>query len=156
MGCFKDLVVMLLVTGISVVSAHTQLTCNETSEICEFALDVRFKKTMTDNDNKLVYLHNGSFYRFDTNASDPAPVSSHGVITADGYAVPRLIITINDEMPGPTITVYEGQKLKVRVTNNLHSDAISIHWHGIHWNTMDGRGSICHTVPDTSGTEFYI
>ena len=52
-------------------------------------------------------------------------------IQADGKC--RLIITINAQMPGPTIIAYEGQTLNIIVYNELKNDeGISIHWHGMH------------------------
>ena len=45
----------------------------------------------------------------------------------------RTIITINAQMPGPTIIAHEGQTLNVKVYNELRNEeGISIHWHGIH------------------------
>ena len=44
--------------------------------------------------------------------------------------VERPIVTINDDFPGPTIRVKVGEEVRVKVNNNLPSDAITIHWHG--------------------------
>jgi len=52
-------------------------------------------------------------------------------IQADGRYRP--IITINAQMPGPTIIAHEGQTLNVTVHNELRNEeGVSIHWHGIH------------------------
>ena len=52
-------------------------------------------------------------------------------IQADGKCRP--IITINAQMPGPTIIAHEGQTLNIIVYNELKNDeGISIHWHGMH------------------------
>lgn len=46
--------------------------------------------------------------------------------------------TVNGSLPGPTLRWREGQRVTIRVTNNLHEDS-SIHWHGIILpSTMDG------------------
>lgn len=44
----------------------------------------------------------------------------------------------NGQYPGPTLTVTEGQKVRVNVTNNLPEDT-TIHWHGLDVpNDQDG------------------
>lgn len=65
-------------------------------------------------------------------------------ITVDG-ATFRMIIGVNGQMPGPTLIVYRHQKVRIRVTNKLTSEGISVHWHGMHqkhtpW--MDGVGLV--------------
>ena len=57
----------------------------------------------------------------------------------------RLAIAVNGQIPGPTLIVYEGQNVTVHVKNNLTSEGISVHWHGMHqrgtpW--MDGVGQV--------------
>ena len=61
-------------------------------------------------------------------------------IQADGYFRP--IITINAQMPGPTIIAHEGQVLNITVYNELKNvEGISIHWHGMHQRgTQDADG----------------
>ena len=54
----------------------------------------------------------------------------------------RPIITINGQMPGPTIIANENQRLKITVYNELKNvEGISIHWHGIHHKSMDTQNS---------------
>lgn len=60
--------------------------------------------------------------------------------TADGRTY-RPFIAINGIAPGPTLIVYEGQKMIVSVVNRLISESTSVHWHGMDMiNTpwMDG------------------
>ena len=61
-------------------------------------------------------------------------------ITTDGSFRP--IITVNGQMPGPTIITRENQMLNVTVYNELpNAEGISIHWHGMHQKDtpeMDG------------------
>ena len=52
------------------------------------------------------------------------------VIIMDG--VQRSVVTVNDTIPGPPIIAFEDQELVVHVTNHLLSDAVTIHWHGLH------------------------
>ena len=65
-------------------------------------------------------------------------------ITVDGEF--RSIITINYQMPGPTIIVNENQELSITVHNDLlNGEGISIHWHGMHQKgkyEMDGVAHI--------------
>lgn len=45
----------------------------------------------------------------------------------------RTIITINAQMPGPTIIAHHNQTLNITVYNELRNvEGIAIHWHGIH------------------------
>ena len=61
-------------------------------------------------------------------------------ITTDGEFRP--LITINGQMPGPTIIARPGQYLNITVHNELPNvEGISIHWHGMHQRgtpLMDG------------------
>jgi len=91
------------------------------------------------------------------------------VITADGN-VSRLVIGINGKFPGPRIDAFENQELEITVVNLLHTDTITIHFHGLHqvgrpW--MDGVPYVtqCPILPgqtfvyrikaDPIGTSFY-
>ena len=52
-------------------------------------------------------------------------------IQTDGHF--RTIITINAQMPGPTIIAHHNQTLNITVFNKLRNvEGIAIHWHGIH------------------------
>ena len=52
-------------------------------------------------------------------------------IQTDGHF--RTIITINAQMPGPTIIAHHNQMLNITVFNELQNvEGIAIHWHGIH------------------------
>ena len=73
----------------------------------------------------------------------------------------RLAIAVNGQIPGPTLVVHEGQEVEIRVKNNLTSEGISIHWHGMHqrgtpW--MDGVGQVtqCPIGPQSSFSYRYI
>lgn len=74
----------------------------------------------------------------------------------------------NNQVPGSLIRVNVGDKLRIRVKNNL-PEPTSIHWHGLAIpNRQDGAADITQppiqpeerftyefTVPDTPGTYFY-
>ena len=75
-------------------------------------------------------------------------------MSADGYF--RSLQVFNHQMPGPAIIVYEGQQLIVHLKNDLLSDAVTIHWHGMHqrgtgW--MDGVNFITQ-CPISGGQRF--
>ncbi|XP_077227095.1 laccase 1 [Tasmannia lanceolata] len=43
----------------------------------------------------------------------------------------KLLLTVNGKYPGPTIAVYEGDDVEIKVTNRIAPDNTTIHWHGI-------------------------
>nr|ATI08981.1 laccase I [Monochamus alternatus] len=60
-------------------------------------------------------------------------------VPGDGYK--RAVVTVNRQIPGPTIEVCQGDIIVADVTNMLGSEGTTIHWHGQHQkNTpyMDG------------------
>ncbi|ELU05032.1 hypothetical protein CAPTEDRAFT_125996, partial [Capitella teleta] len=71
------------------------------------------------------------------------PVEVDDIIMADGYQ--RNVIAINGQMPGPVIEVMEGAEVVVEVFNNLLTEGLTIHWHGMHQKKspyMDGAAYI--------------
>ena len=71
-----------------------------------------------------------------------------------------MVIGVNGQIPGPTIIVHEEQMIVIHVHNNLTTDGISIHWHGLHqvgtpW--MDGVGQLtqCHIEASSSFSYIY-
>ncbi len=71
----------------------------------------------------------------------------------------RMAIGVNGHIPGPTIIVYEDQTVVIHVHNNLTTDGVSIHWHGLHqigtpW--MDGVGQLTQCQIDASSSFSYI
>ncbi|KAK2042477.1 multicopper oxidase [Colletotrichum somersetense] len=64
---------------------------------------------------------------------------------------------INGGFPGPTIKANWGDKVRVRVVNNLRTNGTSIHWHGVRQlnnNINDGVNGIteCPIAPGSSKT----
>jgi FtsP/CotA-like multicopper oxidase with cupredoxin domain len=45
--------------------------------------------------------------------------------------VEKLAMTINGPVPGPRIDAVEGDTVVVKLTNNLATEGVVIHWHGI-------------------------
>ncbi|GLT43990.1 hypothetical protein SLA2020_179090 [Shorea laevis] len=69
--------------------------------------------------------------------------------------VKKLVITINGQSPGPTIKAQQGDTIIVELTNNLMTENVAIHWHGIRqkgtpW--FDGTEGVtqCPIVPGTT------
>ncbi|CAC5359437.1 unnamed protein product [Mytilus coruscus] len=55
-------------------------------------------------------------------------------------------------MPGPSIIIYENQKITILVKNHMINEAVTIHWHGIDqlgWPAMDGVAFVsqCPILP---------
>ena len=72
----------------------------------------------------------------------------------------RMAIGVNGQIPGPTIIVHDKQKVVIHVHNNMTSEGMSIHWHGMHqigtpW--MDGVGQVtqCQIGPSSSFSYVY-
>lgn len=72
--------------------------------------------------------------------------------TGGGIVFPA--ITYNGRVPGPTIRVDEGDKLKLVVTNET-TQPTAIHWHGVIVpNSMDGVPFITQAAPIMPGEVF--
>ncbi|XP_030837936.1 laccase-4-like [Strongylocentrotus purpuratus] len=85
--------------------------------------------------------------------------------------VQRPVLAINRQIPGPSIQVCQGDRIRVTVRNALdNSEGLTIHWHGQHQRTsphMDGTSMItqCHIprpqtftydfLADTPGTQWW-
>jgi hypothetical protein len=76
-------------------------------------------------------------------------------ISPDGVERPSVLI--NKAFPGPTIEANYGDWIEVKVTNKLHKEGTTIHWHGMlqqktPW--MDGVPSIqqCPIAPNMTFT----
>lgn len=73
---------------------------------------------------KQIYLINGMAYLACTETYNPWMKSD---VTYRSFYLPYL-----DLFPGPTIEARSGDTLVITVTNDLHEDLITFHWHGIH------------------------
>ena len=147
--------------------------CMAHAEICKFYLEVDEVRTFTSYQKLSVDRPTGialrgaqgvSYY-FDKNGIrlplqsdrtcstwDPDKCTYPQFVDGKTY---RMAISINGLIPGPTLIVYEGQKVIIHVHNNLTTEGISIHWHGMHqrgtpW--MDGVGQVtqCQIGPSSS------
>ncbi|KAI1122880.1 multicopper oxidase [Nemania abortiva] len=79
----------------------------------------------------------------------------NSTLSPDG--VPRLSLTVNGSIPGPTIEADWGDTVVVHVTNGLENNGTSFHWHGIRQKgsvDQDGVASItqCPVAPGEKTT----
>lgn len=104
--------------------------CDPSAESCEYWLVISEKLTMIFQ-RDLVYAHKGELFLYNEHPSNySTEVPFDGVVTADG--VNRMIESVNQSLPGPPIVVYEGQKVIVHIRNTLLSNAVTMHFHGLH------------------------
>ncbi|KAI0205814.1 multicopper oxidase [Astrocystis sublimbata] len=104
-------------------------------------------------------------YSLSTNWYDEAPDTGvireywfelqNKTLSPDGF--PRLALTVNGTVPGPTITGDWGDTFVIHVKNGLQNNGTSIHWHGIRQlnaSDQDGVASItqCPVAPGESMT----
>ncbi|XP_061193997.1 uncharacterized protein LOC133202238 [Saccostrea echinata] len=114
----------------------------------------------TIDEGNPVFLRNGTFMKKTSDAEhgvahlcEEKPVTSEEmeeVITADGNY--RFMFAINNQFPGPTISAYENQRVKIHVYNDLANEAVTFHWHGMSQNGsvyMDGVSMVtqCPILP---------
>eukprot|EP00105_Crassostrea_gigas_P038290 XP_019922438.1 PREDICTED: laccase-like [Crassostrea gigas] len=116
--------------------------CDPDSSECETTLVVENYLTMIHERFSAVFVSNRHIYQYNVkNATMAKPIPNQDVITADGWETPRMVTVVNRSLPAPDIIVYEGQTVKVHVINKMHSDSVTIHWHGLHQHNtpyMDG------------------
>ena len=148
--------------------------CNETAKVCIFNLEIDEIQTFTSYEKLFVNEPTGIATRgfegvgyYINESGIPLPLGDPNAQCAtlnnanctspqfvDGKAY-RMAIAVNGQIPGPTLIVHEGQTVIVHVHNNLTTEGISIHWHGMHqrgtpW--MDGVGQVtqCQIGPSSS------
>ena len=146
-------------------------TCDQDEDFCEFTLYIEelqtFASYQLNKDSSIrdipgrTYFLNGSGFnpavtKLDFNdvcmvTTTPAVfdesftnIGCSVPMTVDGITY-RRFIGVNGRIPGPTLIVTVNQTVRVRVYNNLTSEGITVHWHGMHqkgtpW--MDGVGYI--------------
>ncbi|XP_076081577.1 uncharacterized protein LOC143052429 [Mytilus galloprovincialis] len=125
--------------------------CDENAAHCFTSLDIKSAFTMIGEGNiSQVYVKDRAIYSINPAITDQ--VSIDDIITADGWNQTRHLITANGSMPGPSIIIYEKQKITILVTNHMINEAVTIHWHGIDqlgWPAMDGVAFVsqCPILP---------
>ena len=162
-----------LASSVQVECSYQQesCTCNQDEDTCEFSLYIEELQTFAsyrlnkessirDIPGRTYFLNSSGFYPAVTSEeldfNDVCDASSavfDESFTSIGCSVPmtvdgityRRFIGVNGSIPGPTLIVTVNQTVKVRVYNDLTSEGITVHWHGMHqkgtpW--MDGVGYI--------------
>ena len=151
--------------------------CSSLVEVCTFNLEIDEIRTFTSY-QKLVMDEptgiamrgtEGVIYYFGDDGK-PTPLQNRTCSTQDNTNCTypqfvdgktyRLAVAVNGQIPGPTLIVHEGQTVVIHVHNNLTTEGISIHWHGMHqrgtpW--MDGVGQVtqCQIGPSSSFSYVY-
>lgn len=128
--------------------------CEKSDEVCYCTLMVEHKLTMIlEREKELVYPDEGvlKFAVGDKKGQELTEEQTQRVITADGQGS-RLVIAINGTFPGPRIEAYENQTMQITVINTLHTDSVTVHFHGIHQKGsphMDGVAFVsqCPVLP---------
>ncbi|KZV96355.1 laccase [Exidia glandulosa HHB12029] len=82
-------------------------------------------------------------------------------VTLSPEGVPRQVLAINGQFPGPTIVADWGDTIQVNVKNSMTENATSIHWHGIRQfenSKNDGVNGVteCPLAPDDTKTYTFI
>ncbi len=155
--------------------------CHPSAKVCVFNLEVDEIMTFTSYKKYPVSAGDGLFIRggagviyqinkngntepleqyqskFCANISNAADCTDPQFVDGKTY---RMAIGVNGQIPGPTVIAHENQILEIRVHNNLSTEGISIHWHGMHqkgtpW--MDGVGQVtqCQIGPSSSYVYMY-
>ncbi|HEX3828637.1 MAG TPA: multicopper oxidase domain-containing protein [Sporichthyaceae bacterium] len=76
------------------------------------------------------------------------------ILVAPG--ITKAAISINGSVPGPTIRVNQGERVRFIVHNGLTGEGTSIHWHGMDLpNDMDGVPDITQKEIPAGGTFSY-
>ncbi|CAH1791591.1 unnamed protein product [Owenia fusiformis] len=134
--------------------------------ICEYHLDVTEIFTMTYNETRVIPdctdINGKSLEKCvacpvnsDCGGTDEA-ISFDHVTSADG--IYRKVIAINGQSPGPKLEAIEGAHVVVHVTNNMLTESISVHWHGVHMKDnfyMDGVPYVSQCPIDPGQTFTY-
>ena len=130
--------------------SNTNCECREDAPLCIFKLEIdeiqtftSYKKLPVDGRSGVAMRGTqGVVYYFGEDGT-PLPLQPNRECSnitninctdpqfVDGKTY-RLAIAVNGQIPGPTLVVHEGQEVEVHVQNNLTSEGISIHWHGMH------------------------
>ncbi|KAK7104785.1 uncharacterized protein [Littorina saxatilis] len=114
--------------------------CTETDDSCEFKLVVGYKLTLTKPNGTGLFVNNYNVYS-NLNGEPWSDEDLQDVVIADGATPYRLVSVVNGTMPAPCLTFYKGQKVAVTVVNELNSESLTVHWHGLDMQAnsyMDG------------------
>lgn len=144
-------------------------SCSKSATVCEFSLIISAKLTLNEY-RKKIFAVNGTLVDKDLVPCTKPSCNPEDVISVDGWQPGRLVLVYNGSLPGPTIQVWKGQKVRVTVYNHLKTETTSIHWHGMYqrdspWFDGVARITSCPILPgahftveftaDPVGTHWY-
>ena len=155
----------------------TSCECRQDADVCVFSLQIELLHSFTRyiinpqfgervplarvyyfGDDGNLYGHPGHIHSLCTNASEDDVSECTQAYTLDGTTF-RSFIGVNGQVPGPVLIVWENQTVVVNVSNELQSETVSIHWHGMmQHNTyfMDGVHHITQNPIDPQKSFRYI
>ncbi|XP_062606840.1 uncharacterized protein LOC134268595, partial [Saccostrea cucullata] len=158
----------------SVFNHNVKPDCAASEKECSFDFHVNYITSMVSynwstGEGCPVFVRNGTFFKkccddvmFMDRPCVEVPLiykEMEYVITADGNY--KFMFAINNQFPAPTIVVYENQKVKVHIHNDLMNEAVTFHWHGMFQKEtpwMDGVSMLtqCPILPGQTFTyEFF-
>ncbi|XP_062567441.1 uncharacterized protein LOC134229689 [Saccostrea cucullata] len=158
----------------SVFKHNVTPDCAASETECSFDFHVDYITSMVSynlstGEGCPVFVRNGTFFKKCSNdvmsidcPCVEVPLTNkemEDVITADGNY--KFMFAINNQFPGPTIVVYENQKVKVHIHNDLMNEAVTFHWHGMFQKDtpwMDGVSMLtqCPILPGQTFTYEFI
>ena len=128
--------------------------CEKSEATCYCTLVVEHKLTMILEEEKQLIKPESGYLKFATGKDKGKNLNATQiprVITADGEGS-RLVIAVNGTFPGPRIEAFENQELQITIINTLHTDSVTVHFHGLYQKGtphMDGLAFIsqCPILP---------
>ncbi len=139
-----DLILLVAIgcaAGQNFVQPERQIKCPAVvNQPCEITLRVSYTTTLVANSfipgvgsldsGTPVSLNSSGGYTFDYG---PSQATRTRLQPIDGDGISRRpLYVINHQFPGPTIVGYTNQTVRIRVINALNTQAVSMHWHGMH------------------------
>ena len=154
--------------------------CDPNAKICIFNLEIDEIMTFTsyekfhfgENEGLSIRGTQGVIYYIDETTGEAQSHPSHNTRNCAALDNPnctdpqfvdgktyRMAIGVNGQIPGPTIVVHDEQWVVIHVHDNMSSEGISIHWHGMFQMgtpLMDGVGQVTQCQIGPSSTYSYI
>ncbi|UJR07140.1 hypothetical protein I4U23_011428 [Adineta vaga] len=112
--------------------------CTSSMSVCSFELHATATMTMFYKHFFRVVANDDGILHHYTNPNQTFSMTD--IITADGY--PKLVYVFNNSLPGPVLHVYQNQTVHVRIFNNMMTETLSVHFHGIRQVNTPGSDGI--------------
>ncbi|KAK7202939.1 hypothetical protein BZA70DRAFT_297467 [Myxozyma melibiosi] len=156
----QDVVRTVKTSAITSITETSQAPVSSSGEVASASLpDAASNKPVVNNNLQNLQVSSSTIKSI---LAAPAPVThnleltiSHHEMAPDG--VIKKMTLINGLFPGPIIRARKGDRLRIRVTNDLDNfdESTSLHFHGLHQrgtNVMDGVPGVtqCGIPPESS------